>query len=364
MMKEFKDGDLALPLYTPEEVNTLAGFMSVMQAMADTKRECCLPAVVEAYSKETRTATVKPLVKYVYQTIDGEKCGERDSYVGIPVFLFSGCGYVVDMPVQQGTTGLLIAVDREWSQAKAKNASPKEEDNEGSATPMDRSVPTFANGIFIPFSFVTNPRFDGEGMAIGRIRGEDTDYVYNFAKDRVNFIGNITRESTAITDVRWNPIKEVVEKKYVDVAFNGDMLVGWGDESDWISYDIVKMTAMTEWVFDQEQYGVPQAIINGEVVCAGHSTTHIIDYDVAGEDPKQYQDPETGIYTFKMTMSIRPEVGRLGGPCEFRCWNNKYGNYDDAHEGDKASVFGDNGTMASFRITFDPNTKKWTFGLW
>ena len=119
------------------------------------------------------------------------------------------------------------------------------------------------------------------------------------------------------------------------------------------------ITMMTWWDFAQEEWGSPLAKINGETVCAGHSTTHIIPHEV--NSGRVFE--RDGKYTFTFTMSLVPESGKSGGGCSFRCWDAAagdtaadYGNCPAAH---KASVYGYAGTVATFKVTITRLTGEW-----
>lgn len=112
----------------------------------------------------------------------------------------------------------------------------------------------------------------------------------------------------------------------------------------------------TEWVFVQEEWGNPQARINDEVVCDGHSTSHIIPHTVTGE---VMYDVTTGGGSWTFTMSQTPESGKSGGACTFRCWDKEIGTYDAAPSEHRASISGGVSTVATFRVTMNVLTGEW-----
>lgn len=87
---------------------------------------------------------------------------------------------------------------------------------------------------------------------------------------------------------------------------------------------------MTWWDFDQSAWGSgPKAMINGEVVCGGHSTGHIIAYTVNANNLKV--NGLTGIGHVYFTMSQTPESGKTGGSCTMRCWDYRMGDTTAAY---------------------------------
>lgn len=115
-------------------------------------------------------------------------------------------------------------------------------------------------------------------------------------------------------------------------------------------YNPTNVIVWTEWKFDQNAYGNPYAKINGETVCFGHSTTHIIDYNV-GTATNWYYDASTKLYTTRFTMSIEiRDSSKTGGACEYRCWFGA-STYDAAEPNARASFSGDQSSCPRFKIT-------------
>ena len=142
---------------------------------------------------------------------------------------------------------------------------------------------------------------------------------------------------------------------------NGQILYGSRSWPLYASVPIVKLTVMTEWVFNQDSYGSPAVYINGEVVCPSHSTTHIIDYLVTPDDPEKHWDEPTKSYIFDFSMGITPSAGNAGGPCDFRCWDNRYGSYSSAPENARASSFSSAPATKFFRAQFFIESREWRF---
>lgn len=115
-------------------------------------------------------------------------------------------------------------------------------------------------------------------------------------------------------------------------------------------YDPTNVMVWTEWQFNQDAYGSPYAKINGETVCWGHSTTHIIDYNVGTTTNWSY-NASTRLYTTEFDMSIEiRDSSKSGGSCVYRCWFGATA-YDAADPNCRASYSGDQSSCPRFRIT-------------
>jgi len=127
---------------------------------------------------------------------------------------------------------------------------------------------------------------------------------------------------------------------------------------------IVNMTTniqlMTWWDFDHGAWGSPKAMINGEVVCDGHSTDHIIAYTVNANSLKVNGISGKGYVYF--TMSQTPGSGYSGGSCTMRCWDASLGSstsaYANAPADHKAEVSAGTGE-ARFKMTINFYTGTW-----
>lgn len=118
---------------------------------------------------------------------------------------------------------------------------------------------------------------------------------------------------------------------------------------------------MTWWDFTQGDWGSPKAMINGEVVCDGHATSHIVAYTVNENNLKINEMNGKGYVYF--TMSQTPQSGHSGGNCAMRCWGAEYGGdtsgYDSAPAEHKAEVSAGLG-VARFRVRVNVKTGEWT----
>ena len=172
-----KQTEEALPMFNRDEIATEAGFFDVMFRLHDIKRECVMPAKVEKYDRSTRLATIKPLVQKFKTTQDGKVFWDRDSYEEIPVVSPFHGGFAIDLPVNEGDQGYLIAIDRPWDeifdtiQEKGKKWDGKP------GKPDDESLATFEQGVFIPSNY-------------GRILIDDEDEG-NLVIARVDKDGNV-----------------------------------------------------------------------------------------------------------------------------------------------------------------------------
>ena len=109
----------------------------------------------------------------------------------------------------------------------------------------------------------------------------------------------------------------------------------------------LKVMLYTWWDFDPSAVGHDDALINGEVVCYGHATTHIIDYNV-----NQSQVKHEGQVRIPFTMSISAENSSW---CNFRVWmgNGGTSGYFEAAPSKRAEVSGSTNTVAQFVIVIN-----------
>lgn len=112
---------------------------------------------------------------------------------------------------------------------------------------------------------------------------------------------------------------------------------------------------MTEWVFDQSSAYSPNAYINGDCVCSGHSTTHIIDYVIATDDNWRY-DASTGCFVITFTMSMDDSGSAGSYSVVQRCWNSDYETYDETPSDERASQSVSLGAVSTFRASFNRTT--------
>ena len=176
----------------------------------------------------------------------------------------------------------------------------------------------------------------------------------------LGYTGNI-RISTATLMPTNAPNEPLV---YGDMAdANADRLMFAADGAP-IYSSVVEVSTnialVTWWDFGMGEWGSgPKAIINGEVVCGGHATSHMIPYAVNGGSLKI--NGLLGYATVYFTMSQTPSSGYSGGACTMRCWdaNMEYGadGYAAAPAGHKAEISAGTGT-ARFKLTI------YTTGEW
>lgn len=178
-----------LRTYDLSKIQTYAGFLQQLFRLQDAKRMTCLPAIVEKFDRQSNMALVKPLVKFVVNTNNGDVPIDRPPCT-VPVFQTCRGGYMIDLPLFRGDTGLLIAMDRDSSSARAANSfrlweeqndKDKETVKNTGATPPDGFVYTsFEFGVFIPMAFgssnlpfginpVTRESMPEEGIVIKRM---------------------------------------------------------------------------------------------------------------------------------------------------------------------------------------------------
>ena len=117
----------------------------------------------------------------------------------------------------------------------------------------------------------------------------------------------------------------------------------------------------TWWDFSSTDWGSsPKAKINDEVVCSGHSTTHIIAYTVNANN--LLVNDVSGVGFVYFTMSQEPDSGKSGGNCVMRCWDSKLGSntsgYANAPADHKAEVSAGTG-VATFKLTINIYTGEW-----
>lgn len=148
--------------YDIGDVNSQKGFFQVLLRLHDAQRMTCLPAIVEKFDRQSNMALVKPLVKFVVSTDKGDVPIDRPPCT-VPVFQTCRGGYMIDLPLFKGDTGILIAMDRDSSSARAANSfrlweNQNDEDEEtikntGATPPNGFIYTSFEFGVFIPMAF-------------------------------------------------------------------------------------------------------------------------------------------------------------------------------------------------------------------
>ncbi len=111
--------------------------------------ECCIPAIIVKYDRDTHLADVKPLVKMVSRD-DGIAPKERAPILQVQVQRIRHGDFTIDIPYKKGDTGWLIASDRVTSNVKKRNSEEKASDNKGPQEPENFTLHSFADGVFIP----------------------------------------------------------------------------------------------------------------------------------------------------------------------------------------------------------------------
>lgn len=76
----------------------------------------------------------------------------------------------------------------------------------------------------------------------------------------------------------------------------------------------------TYWAFDQDAVGSPDAYINGNMVCNGHATGHIIAHSIVeqGSEWGKWDDKENG-YVIRFSMSLDNSESSSAS-CNYVCW--------------------------------------------
>ena len=403
--------DNALPNYDRDEIKDPAAFFRTLFHLRDIKEERVIPSVVTDYDAKTGEVTVLPMAKYTFDTRDGETEIDREA-VKVRILRICHGGYSISLPIFKGDTGWLIAGDRRCGTAIGKNrdnnphSKSDEQMKDVTAKPDDCSVLNFENGFFLPCSFAPDTGNENS-LIIRNIRGKDgkldttnTDTAHGInawasieieSGGRINICGNGNRlsiregglyydgesqhEQQFITALRKDGDNDF-RMKFVTGNKSGNLITHLSEESDWVPLEggitIKMITAMTEWKFDQSQcFQNCEVLINDQVVCSGHSTTHIIDYEIAnrGGNIEDYYNQATGNYEFYFTMGIRllnPSDYNKTGPCEFRCWNKAYSDFESCPNDEKA-VFVAMGNADKrkplFLVTLNKKTMKWSFSF-
>lgn len=261
--------------YQIGDINTQKGFFETLIRLLDSKRMTCLPAIVDGFDRSTNMARVLPLVQFMVSTDAGEVPIDRPPCT-VPVLQISRGGYVIDMPLFRGDTGLLLVMDRQSDTARGANSTrlwePQDDDNketihnEGARPPDSFIYTSFEFGVFIPFAFGGSGLGGEEGIVIRRTMNPDTteenqteeenqtdsrdaevrinndgitmrinkDKV-RFDKDGLSYEGENAKEFNVLTDARYLELTKSVEKKTRTLKRFGNFVVEVGEESGWIA---------------------------------------------------------------------------------------------------------------------------------
>lgn len=134
------DNSQSLPSFDPANLESLAGVIREVLAEFARGFECCMPAVVVSYDRAKHEAVVQPAVNMV---VSGGGQIER-APVAVTVWRFMCGGFLVDLPINAGDTGWLVAADRDTSNVKA---------SQGVAKPNTYETHKYSAGFFIPDKF-------------------------------------------------------------------------------------------------------------------------------------------------------------------------------------------------------------------
>lgn len=253
----------ALPTYNIANINSDIGFYKTLFRLHDVKKMFCLPAIVEKYDRKTHIAGVRPLVKASMRTENGEELFDRPLY-SVPVYQISHGGFLIDAPLFVGDTGMLFAVDREWTEARKKNRAvltepqdPKngeDNPNAGTAAPDSYGLGSFEYGIFIPCSWAETNLEDSDGLVVRLAANKDDseaeivkeitlskekvsvkvgDATYKISKDGIEFDGKPSEEIQLLTAIRYDKTTHQIQTKTLTFFKHGTFIVGVSDESEW-----------------------------------------------------------------------------------------------------------------------------------
>lgn len=138
----------ANPEFDRANQGTLQGIIDQAIRQAMMNLEVMLPATITAYNRSSNIATVQPQIFMV--NTDGVSITRAQSTV--PVFAYSGGGFVINFPQKAGNRGWIKASDRDIS-LYLQNGS--------SANPNTSRLHSFSDGMFIP-DCVSGYTIDGE----------------------------------------------------------------------------------------------------------------------------------------------------------------------------------------------------------
>lgn len=203
---------------------------------------------------------------------------------------------------------------------------------------------TDTDGNSIPYSYNSIP-----GNWRGYIIGWSGDYVIRKTGtvDPTNIVE--TTEHILYADIK-------AENRYKIMYGEDGRLVREG-----LQVASTNIQLVTWWDFTQSEWGSPQAMINGTVVCDGHSTTHIIPYTL--NNNRFVYNEMTGVGMFEFLMSQTPDSEHSGGDCVMRVWDATYGttqaDYSNTPESHRAEVSAGLG-VATFVFTMNIYTGEWS----
>ena len=259
--------------FDPAVAESDIGFFKTLFRIHDVSRETAIPCIVRSYDAEKCRASVQPLVNNVVRNVDGEKEVERPTYEDVPVMRMCRGGFSVSMPLFVGDTGILLALDRNCASAIEHNSSALSEEqtdkdswNKGPERPDDMSTASFANGVFIPFSFSSQHSEDGKIVIKGVKEGSPSvsisadsvsvkfgdsemsvdekgvtakrgDDSVSLTDDGPVFRGKVDSEIGLLTGFRYDPNTHRIMLRKVKAGKRGTFIVSIGDEGEWYMAD-------------------------------------------------------------------------------------------------------------------------------
>lgn len=147
--------------FSTGDIETAETLLRTLFRLTEIGRECVIPGIVKNYSAKTHYAEILPLVKAGENTTTGDTTSvvfsERPP-VKVKVYQQRHGNFYFDFPINVGDTGFLVAVDRNWQSARQNNQSLDVNEHEGAQEPASFETASFANGIFVPFSFVNSKK--------------------------------------------------------------------------------------------------------------------------------------------------------------------------------------------------------------
>lgn len=142
----------APPSQDPADQDSLTGMANLILRKFLQGVDDCLPARIINYNRDTNRALVAPMVALL--TTNGEQVA-RASVASVPVLLYGGGGFMLNMPMQAGDLGWIKACDRDISMfLQAYSGGP----------PNTIRMHTFEDSWFIPDAmrnFAINGEDDG-----------------------------------------------------------------------------------------------------------------------------------------------------------------------------------------------------------
>lgn len=263
--------------FDPGVIATKIGFLKTLFRSHDIASEHVLPCIVKEYDGTANTVSVEPLAQNVVPTLDGKKSVHRPTYEDIPVMYSCHGGFSISFPLYRGDTGILIAMDRNCTDAIKDNSTAltKDQDednplNKGSSAPTDFSLSSFANGVFIPFSFASgssesgevkitrlktdtddevSAKINGDGIFIKRgdsqavsmtdsgIKVENGGDSITMSKDGIEYDGKIDDERDVVTASRYDKASHQLQARTFSLSVRGSFPVKVGRISGWKMID-------------------------------------------------------------------------------------------------------------------------------